>query len=267
MSNNYSNIIEVKDVSIGYSNKKDTFIVSKNINFSSKKSELISIVGTNGIGKSTLLKTLARIQPQKKGTILLNNKNFYDYSTLEIATQLSIVLTESPSSKNLTVKELVSLGRHPYTNWIGILTVIDEKIIEESLIDTDTLSLVNKKCSELSDGQLQRVMIARALVQDTPIILLDEPTTHLDIYHRAYILKLLKNLADKKKKTIIFSTHEIDLAIQVSHKMIVMTKEKTYFDKPEMLIKSGCFKNLFPSETIEFDNELKQFILKNNNVS
>jgi len=263
MSNNHSNkIIEVKNISIGYSNKKDTFIVSENINFSINKGELISIVGTNGIGKSTLLKTLARIQPQKNGIILLNNKKFNEYSTLDIATQLSIVLTESPSSKNITVKELVSLGRHPYTNWIGILTEMDEKIIKESLIDTDTLNLVNKKCSELSDGQLQRVMIARALVQDTPIILLDEPTTHLDIYHRAYILKLLKDLANKKKKTIIFSTHEIDLAIQVSHKMIVMTTDKIYFNKPEMLIKFGCFENLFPSETIEFDNELKQFILK-----
>ena len=126
MSNNHSNnIIEVKNVSIGYSNKKDTFIVSENINFSINKGELISIVGTNGIGKSTLLKTLARIQPQKNGIILLNNKKFNEYSTLDIATQLSIVLTESPSSKNITVKELVSLGRHPYTNWIGILTEMD----------------------------------------------------------------------------------------------------------------------------------------------
>ena len=130
MSNNHSNnIIEVKDVSIGYSNKKDTFIVSENINFSINKGELISIVGTNGIGKSTLLKTLARIQLQKNGIILLNNKKFNEYPTLDIATQLSIVLTESPSSKNITVKELVSLGRHPYTNWIGTLSENDKKII------------------------------------------------------------------------------------------------------------------------------------------
>ena len=139
--------------------------------------------------------------------MLLKNKAFKEYSTLDFATQLSVVLTEPPSSKNITVKELVSLGRHPYTNWIGILTEVDEEIIKESLLDTDTINLAEKKCSELSDGQLQRVMIARALVQNTSIILLDEPTTHLDIYHRAYILKLLKDLAIKKKKTIIFSTH------------------------------------------------------------
>ena len=242
--------------------KKHSQIVLEDISFSSEKGELISIVGTNGIGKSTLLKTLARIQPQLQGEMLLKNKAFKEYSTLDFATQLSVVLTEPPSSKNITVKELVSLGRHPYTNWIGILTEVDEKIIKESLLDTDTINLAEKKCSELSDGQLQRVMIARALVQNTSIILSDEPTTHLDIYHRAYILKLLKDLAIKKKKTIIFSTHEIDLAIQVSHKMIVMTKEKIYFYKPEKLIKSGCFENLFPSETIRFDHELKQFILK-----
>ena len=256
------NTIEVKNVSIGYNKKKHSQIVLEDISFSSEKGELISIVGTNGIGKSTLLKTLARIQPQLQGEMLLKNKAFKEYSTLDFATQLSVVLTEPPSSKNITVKELVSLGRHPYTNWIGILTEVDEKIIKESLLDTDTINLAEKKCSELSDGQLQRVMIARALVQNTSIILLDEPTTHLDIYHRAYILKLLKDLAIKKKKTIIFSTHEIDLAIQVSHKMIVMTKEKIYFDKPDKLIKSGCFENLFPSETIRFDHELKQFILK-----
>jgi iron complex transport system ATP-binding protein len=115
---------------------------------------------------------------------------------------------------------------------------------------------------ELSDGQLQRVMIARALAQDTPLILLDEPTTHLDIYHRAYLLKLLKKLAVEKQKTILFSTQEIDLAIQVSNKMIVMTKDKVHFDQPNKLIELGCFNTLFPSETIEFNKSLKRFILR-----
>ena len=106
---------------------------------------------------------------------------------------------------------------------------------------TEIEDLVNYKCMELSDGQLQRVMIARALAQDTPFILLDEPTTHLDIYHRAYLLKLLKKLAVEKQKTIMFSTQEIDLAIQVSNKMIVMTEDKVHFDEPNKLIELGCF--------------------------
>ena len=137
-----------------------------------------------------------------------------------------------------------------------------QEIIQNAIDITEIEDLVNYKCMELSDGQLQRVMIARALAQDTPLILLDEPTTHLDIYHRAYLLKLLKKLAVEKQKTILFSTQEIDLAIQVSNKMIVMTKDKVHFDQPNKLIELGCFNTLFPSETIEFNKDLKRFILK-----
>jgi iron complex transport system ATP-binding protein len=255
-------VLEVNDLSIGYILKKKHKIISKGINFSIPKGELVSIVGTNGIGKSTLLRTLACMQPSLKGTISLNKKSVSEYNSSQLANTLSIVLTESPSSKNLTVLELVSLGRHPYTNWVGTLSENDKEIIQNAINITEIKELINHKCSELSDGQLQRVMIARALAQDTSIILLDEPTTHLDIYHRAYLLKLLKRLATEQQKTILFSTHEIDLAIQVSDKMIVMTEEKVYFDEPNNLIKNGCFDRLFPSETIHFNKELKRFVLK-----
>ncbi len=182
---------------------------------------------------------------------------------MQLANELSIVLTEAPASSNLSVLELISLGRQPYTNWVGKLSETDREIIQKALKATETESLVNQKCYELSDGQLQRVMIARALAQDTPLILLDEPTTHLDLYHRAYILKLLKKLAKESGKTILFSTHEIDLAIQLSDKMLVMTSEKTFYDSPEELINQGYFETLFPKETIHFDTEMKRFVLKN----
>jgi len=202
------------------------------------------------------------MQPALNGIVYLNNKNVSDYSSFQLANTISIVLTEAPSSKNLSVLELITLGRHPYTNWIGTLSENDKKIIQNAIDITEIEDLVNYKCMELSDGQLQRVMIARALAQDTPLILLDEPTTHLDIYHRAYLLKLLKKLAVEKQKTIIFSTQEIDLAIQVSGKMIVMTEDKVHFDTPNKLIKLGCFNTLFPSETIQFNKDLKRFILR-----
>jgi iron complex transport system ATP-binding protein len=255
-------VLEVKDLSIGYFLKKEQILISKEINFSIPKGELVSIVGINGIGKSTLLRTLANMQPALNGIVYLNNKNVSDYSSFQLANTISIVLTEAPSSKNLSVLELITLGRHPYTNWIGTLSENDKKIIQNAIDITEIEDLVNYKCMELSDGQLQRVMIARALAQDTPLILLDEPTTHLDIYHRAYLLKLLKKLAVEKQKTILFSTQEIDLAIQVSNKMIVMTKDKVHFDQPNKLIELGCFNTLFPSETIEFNKDLKRFILK-----
>ncbi len=262
-SENKHSVLEISELAIGYISKKKTTVVSEGINFSINKGELVGLVGTNGIGKSTLLRTLAGMQPFLNGTISINNKLLQDISALQLANELSIVLTEIPASKNLTVLELVSLGRHPYTNWVGTLSEADKKIIRHAITATEIEPLITKKCYELSDGQLQKSMIARALAQDTPLILLDEPTTHLDLYHRASVLKLLKNLSQKTGKTILFSTHEIDLAIQVSDKMIVMTSEKTFYNSPEELTNQGCFESLFPKELIYFDTTTKRFVLKN----
>lgn len=256
-------VLEVKDLTIGYSTKSKTAVISEGINFSISKGELVGLVGTNGIGKSTLLRTLAGMQPSLEGSIIINDTYLNSYTSLQLANELSIVLTEAPASSNLSVLELISFGRQPYTNWVGKLSKTDKEIIQNASKATDTKSLANQKCYELSDGQLQRVMIARALAQDTPLILLDEPTTHLDLYHRAYVLKLLKRLAKESGKTILFSTHEIDLAIQLSDKMLVMTSEKTHYNSPENLIEQGCFEALFPKETIHFDTEMKRFVLKN----
>lgn len=255
-------ILETRDLAIGYSNKKRNSIVSEKINFSISKGELVGLVGANGIGKSTLLRTLAGMQNALKGSVFLNGKNLNDYSSFQLATQLSVVLTEPPASKNLSVLELVSLGRQPYTNWIGSLSEKDEKIVQFALNATEITTLQFRKCFELSDGQMQRVAIARALAQDTPLIILDEPTTHLDIYHRAYVLKLLRKLASETQKTIFFSTHEIDLAIQLADKMLVMNAEKSHFDSPCKLIEGGHFDALFPKEIIDFDPKTGRFTIK-----
>lgn len=234
-------------------------MVAKDLNFSLKSGELVSLVGSNGIGKSTLLRSLCKVQKSIAGEILLNGVSLQNYSSESLAETLSVVLTEVPASKNMTVSELVALGRQPYTNWMGTLTENDITHIVEALRATEMTSFKDRKCYELSDGQLQRALIARALAQDTPIIILDEPTTHLDIYHRASILKLLKNLTATIGKTILFSTHEIDLAIQLSDKMVVMTPEKTYFGDPCELIEAGCFSALFPKNLIDFDGETGSF--------
>ena len=173
-----------------------------------------------------------------------------------------MVLTEPPASKNLTVLEMVALGRQPYTNWIGSLDPEDISIIENALIQTNIQQLKNKKCYELSDGQLQKAMISRALAQDTNIIILDEPTTHLDMYHKAYILKLLKTLAKETNKTILFSSHEIELAIQLCDRMIVMTDSEVISDDPCNLISRGIFNQLFPKDMIAFDDKTGSFRVK-----
>ncbi|HBY69797.1 MAG TPA: ABC transporter ATP-binding protein, partial [Flavobacteriaceae bacterium] len=215
--------IQAEDLTVGYFRKKENIIISDTINFSFSQGELIGLVGANGIGKSTLLRTLAGMQDKLSGKIYINEKLQDQYSTLQLANEVSVVLTEPPASKNLSVLELISLGRQPYTSWMGTLSEKDKVAVNNALQATETQELAHRKCFELSDGQLQRVAIARALAQDTPIIILDEPTTHLDLYHRAYILKLLKKLVSESNKTVLFSTHEIDLAIQLSDKMMVMT--------------------------------------------
>ncbi|SDS64009.1 iron complex transport system ATP-binding protein [Formosa sp. Hel1_31_208] len=255
-------ILKTKDLSIGYTSKKETSVISKNINIELNQGELIGLVGANGIGKSTLLRTLTTIQAPIDGSILLNEKTISDYTSRELAQTMSLVLTEQLISKNLSVFELVALGRQPYTNWIGNLTERDINIITLALEQTHLSELKHRKCFELSDGQLQKAMIARALAQDTNLIILDEPTTHLDMYHKAYILKLLQKLAKDTNKTILFSSHEIDLAIQLCDTMVVMAKDKVVSDSPCNLIEQGVFESLFPKDLISFDVKTGSFRVK-----
>lgn len=255
-------ILKTTNLSIGYKTKKKDTVIVSNINIQLKKGELIGLVGANGIGKSTLLRTLTNVQPKLEGTVLINDRPLETISDLELAHALSLVLTETIPSKNLTVFELVALGRQPYTNWIGNLTDTDISIINKAITQANIEPLSQKKCFELSDGQLQKVMIARALAQDTDLIILDEPTTHLDMYHKAYILKLLQKLAQETGKTILFSSHEIDLAIQLCDTMIVMTKDAVVSDTPKNLIKQGVFDTLFPKDLIAFDEHSGSFRVK-----
>jgi iron complex transport system ATP-binding protein len=252
-------VIKCQDLAIGYKSKKKASVIANAIHFSITQGTLVALVGSNGIGKSTLLKTLTAMLPTLSGSLQIDAKEITDYSALALSNKLSVVLTEAPASKNLTVQELVSLGRQPHTNWMGSLTQKDKNCIQQALEDTDLASLKNKNCFELSDGQLQRVYIARALAQDTPLIILDEPTTHLDLYHRASIVKLLKKLTLEKNKTILFSTHEIDLAIQISDKMLVMTPNNIAFESPCNLIEKGAFDDLFPNEIVVFDKKTGRF--------
>jgi iron complex transport system ATP-binding protein len=254
-------ILATTNLSIGYTIKKTTVFTAENINLSLKKGKLIALIGANGIGKSTLLRTLTGIQKPISGVILLNDKNIHEIESLELAKNLSVVLTEKLPPSNLTVFELVALGRQPYTNWIGKLSDDDYYKINEAIALTQIGHLVNKKHYEISDGQLQKVLVARALAQDTPLIILDEPTTHLDLLHKVSLLKLLKKLTHETGKCILFSTHDIDLAIQLSDEMIVMTENNVVQDEPCNLISKGIFNSLFKDENIIFDNEKGKFMV------
>ncbi|WP_299887456.1 ABC transporter ATP-binding protein [uncultured Lacinutrix sp.] len=259
---NQNIILNTTALSIGYQSKKKDNIVASNINIELQQGELIGLVGANGIGKSTLLRTLTKVQPPIDGDIAIHSKSLNNYTSIELAKALSLVLTETIASKNLSVFELVALGRQPYTNWVGNLSNDDISIINLAIEKTNLTDLKHKKCFELSDGQLQKVMIARALAQDTSLIILDEPTTHLDMYHKAYVLKLLQKLAKETNKTILFSSHEIDLAIQLCDSLIVMTNNGIIQDSPTNLIKQGAFNTLFPQDLIVFDEHTGAFRVK-----
>jgi len=255
-----NSILKISDLTIGYKTSKSPIIVADNINMELEKGKLTALVGANGIGKSTLLKTILGFEKAFKGSILLNNKNISEISSKELAQYVSAVLTEKLPPSNLSVYELVTLGRQPYTNWIGELSDSDKEKTNEAIELTQIRPFIHKKHFELSDGQLQKVMIARALAQDTEIMILDEPTTHLDLLHKISVFKLLKKLVLQTQKCVLFSTHDIDLAIEFCDEIIVMTPEKTQKDTPENLIKNGTFDKLFSSESVWFDKEKRKFV-------
>ena len=254
-------ILKTSNLSIGYKSKRETVIIAVNLNLYLISGKLISLIGANGIGKSTLLRTITGIQPPLSGNVFLNDKNINTYKPLDLAQNLSLVLTEKLPPSNLSVFELVALGRQPYTNWIGTLTQTDIEKVQEALELTQIEHLAQKKHYEISDGQLQKVLIARALAQDTPLIILDEPTTHLDLLHKVSLFKLLKKLTHETQKCILFSTHDIDLAIQMSDEMIIMTPELIVQDEPCNLISKGSFTTLFKDEHIIFDAEKGKFVI------
>ena len=250
-------VFKVEDLSIGY---KDKTLFS-NLNFEIKTGILTSLLGSNGIGKSTLLKTISGLLDEKSGTVFIDDKNIDAFSIAEFAKMVSVVLTHENVNKDLTVYELVKLGRQPYTNWLDKLTEADENLINATLIDCEISNLKDRKLSQLSDGQLQRTFIARAVVQDTPFIFLDEPSTHLDLYHKVKLFKLLKKLCIDKKKCILFSTHDLDLALQLSDDIMLLKDNRFYHNTTNNLINQGVFDRFFDTDDIVFDKERKQFLI------
>lgn len=256
-------IIKTVNLSIGYNSKKKVNTIAANLNIELNKGKLVCLLGKNGIGKSTLLRTLTKVQPALNGEIFVNNNSLNTLNSIDLAKSLSLVLTEHLPESNLSVYELVALGRQPYTNWVGNLSETDLKFIDNAFEQTNIKHLINSKHYELSDGQLQKVLIARALAQNTDIIILDEPTAHLDMHHTIETLALLKKLAKEFHKTIIVSTHEINLALQLADILWLMTPTNFMADTTENLIENNALEQLFESDLIRFNKTLKQFTVSN----
>lgn len=254
------NILKTNDLSIGYPDRK----IASKINIKLRPGELTAVIGVNGAGKSTLLNTLTGKLPKITGNISLAGKNLTKLSSKTIAKTISVVLTNAAISQNLTVGELVALGRHPYTNWLGILREEDKTQVYKALAQIGIVNLKNRKCSELSDGQLQKVFLARALAQDTDLIAMDEPTVHLDLYHKYLVFKTLKVLVQSTEKAVIFASHELNLALQLCDTLVLVLREKVIQDTPENLIERGLLNEIFPDNLVIFDKKSGNFRINQN---
>ena len=245
--------IELSGLKIGYAARKGQIKqIAPEINLDAAKGELIALIGMNGIGKSTLLRTIANLQHPLGGTIKINNSSSENIDRNEYATLLSFVSTEPVRAANLSVYQLIALGRFPYTNWYGTLTLEDKEIIYDALKLTGLINLATKPINEISDGERQRCMIARALAQNTPILILDEPTAYLDLINKFEVVQLLKELAHLKQKTVIFSTHELNLALSEADKIWLMNSETVKQGAPEDLVQDNSLSRLF-GRNLNFD--------------
>lgn len=256
-------ILETKDLTIGFGKNKTIKIVVENINLRLQAGQLIALIGSNGAGKSTLLRTLARVQNPLGGLVFVENRDVNEFSNLEIAQKISLVLTEKLPESNLTVYDIIALGRQPYTNWVGKLSAVDLVAIEAAIACTEIEHLRDKKHFEISDGQLQIVLIARALAQETPIIILDEPTTHLDLPHKISLFRLLKKLAVESGKCIVFSTHDIELAIEMADLFVAISKGNVVQANADLMIENGVLDSVFDEQQIVFDRIKRKFIFRN----
>ena len=246
-------ILTTQHLQIGYSKGKEKNIVQADLNLELRRGEMVCLIGTNGTGKSTLLRTLAGLQKPLKGDVVIESKLLTRVSHRERALRIALVLTDKIQIENARVFDIVALGQFPYSHWLkGLAPDAKEKIAEAIRmvhLEDKSTHFIN----ELSDGERQRVMIAKALAQDTPLIFLDEPTAHLDLPNRVEIILLLHKLAHHTNKAILLSTHELDLALQAADKIWLMDKNGIITGVPEDMVLNGTFNQVFKSDAYFFN--------------
>ena len=232
-------IIRLEGLEIGYRQGRETHSLSHALTCRARKGELIALMGRNGCGKSTLLRTVAGLQDSLGGRILLDNRPLTDFHRKELSRLLGFVSTEVIRVQGLRVRDLVAMGRYPHTGWFGSLSEHDHARIAHAMEITSLDPLGDRDLDELSDGERQRTMIARTLAQDTRILILDEPTAFLDISHRYEIISLLGDLAGNHGKTVVFSSHDLNLSLQVADRIWLMLGQNITEGAPEDLVLNG----------------------------
>lgn len=260
MSHQTSAILTTSDLAVGYRNGKNEITIISGLNLTLNYGELVCLLGANGIGKSTLLRTLSGVQQPLSGDVSINGKKLSSYSQRERSKLISIVYTDRTLAGALTVSELVSLGRHPYTGFFGHLDSTDRKIIEHSLDAVGMTAKANCYVGTLSDGERQKAMIARALAQETPIIILDEPTAFLDVASRIETMNNLHLLAQEEHKAILLSSHDINQSLAIANRLWLLRSDRSIIEGiTEDLVFSGELNYLFSDRDVAFDANIGDF--------
>lgn len=245
--------IELNKLSIGYTHNRQQMPVMGVIDATLESGELVALIGANGAGKSTLLRTLSAFQQPLSGSITYPDGKNDSRTASELSTQLAVVLTGNGNIQNLTVREVVAMGRSPYTNFLGRLRKHDEEIIAEALTMVGITHLAERRVETLSDGERQKAMIAKALAQQTPVIMLDEPTAFLDFNSRVQLFRLLQRLAHETGKAILVSTHDLELVLQLADKVWLIQDKKMYTGGVEELAANGTLKRFIDGDGIEYN--------------
>ncbi len=253
-------VIKIEQVSTGYPSRSGNQTVTSDLNASLNKGELVCLLGPNGAGKSTLMRTISGEQKPLEGKVYLEGKDIHAIPPKDLAKKLSLVLTERVHAGMLSAYEVVALGRFPYTSWSGRLQQEDHRIIREAIYLAGAEELAHKTLSELSDGERQKIMVARAFAQEPEVMILDEVTAFLDLPRRVEIMRLLRKMAQDSAKTILLSTHDMDLALRGADRIWLLPKGgQLHTGAPEDLVLDGSFEQAFESEGIRFDQQSGSF--------
>ncbi len=249
-------LLVAQNLAVGYGRR----LLFESLSLCLPTNAFVCLVGANGAGKSTLLKTLAGLQPPLSGTVFLRDKNLHHLPPEQRAKQLSIVLTERIELDWLSVEELVALGRYPYTDWQGRLDKTDHAAVQEAIAAVGLEELRKKSITQISDGERQKAMIARALAQETNLLILDEPTAYLDLPRRVEMMQLLRDLAHRYHRSVLISTHDLDLALRSADQLWLINRQgHLMVGTPEELVLQGDLGSTFSGETFEFDQASGQF--------
>jgi iron complex transport system ATP-binding protein len=251
-------MIRFENLTLGYGSR--TLIDS--LTGEIRRGHLTALVGRNGTGKSTLLRAIAQLGDIASGEIFIDGKELSRISSSEMASKVALVTTDKVRIANLRCRDVVALGRAPYTNWIGRMQEQDNEIVEQSLAAVGMSDYADKTMDRMSDGECQRIMIARALAQQTPIILLDEPTAFLDMPNRYELCTLLRGLAHRENKSILFSTHELDIALELCDSIALIAPPQMHILPTEEMIRSGHIERLFTTGVVSFDPETRTVSIK-----